>query len=163
MKTVIQYTATGATRVVGKLTVTTLGLRGPAGPRGLRGERGLPGAPGTGATAVPRTALDVLSGHRAVRAVDDGTVAVCDAGTLSHAATFLGVSRDAASAGAPVSVQTEGELIEPSWSWTPGLPVFVGASGALTQTSPAAGFALVVGFAQSPTSLWIQPRPPVVL
>ena len=163
MKTVIRYTAIGDARIAGKVVTTSLGFRGPSGPRGLQGLPGIPGSAETASAAVSRIASGVLSGHRAVRSLSALTVALCDAATPLHAQSFLGVTRGAADPGGAVSVQTDGELVEPSWSWSPGLPVFVGLGGVLTQTSPLTGFALVVGFAQSLTSLWVHPRPPVFL
>lgn len=136
-----------------------------AGPQGAPGPQGPPGPPGAaGGTSVTKLAAQALSGHRIVRTVDGATVDYCDADTLAHRDTLLGMTQGAAGAGASVVVQTTGEIDEPSWSWTAGLPVFCGPMGALTQTySSAWKFARIVGWAQSPTRIWFSPREPITL
>lgn len=58
----------------------------------------------------------------------------------------------------------EGPLVEPSWGWTPGLPVFCGPDGVLTQIVPTSGLWLrQVGAAVSATEITVDLRPPVYL
>lgn len=130
------------------------------GPKGDRGDAGLQGPPGpTGGTAVERTAGTALGGHRVVRSAGGISVAYASCTQAEHGDDVLGVTLGAAALGAPVLVQTQGELDEPSWSWTPDEPVFLGEDGGLTQEPPAGvdtKFLLVLGFAASSTRLVIR-------
>lgn len=65
--------------------------------------------------------------------------------------------------GGQVTVQTYGPMEEPSWTWTPDAPIFVGLAGALTQTRPTSGFVLEIATALSATMIFIDPKPPIVL
>ena len=76
---------------------------------------------------------------------------------------MLGITTGAAAAGDAINVQASGEMTEVSWNWTPGLPVFLGTNGLLTQTPPVSGFQLVLGVAISPTKLAINIKQPIVL
>ena len=49
----------------------------------------------------------------------------------------------------------------PSWTWTQGLPLFIGASGVLTQTAPLAGKTRRVGIALTATLINIDFLPPI--
>ena len=112
------------------------------GPRGI-----------TGAQTV--TAIEALGGHRAVTA--DGYH--CTPTTLDKLA---GITKGAASIGNLAAIQTSGYMTEPSWSWTPDAPIFVGASGVLTQSAPS-GVARRVAWALSTTEINIDLFPTIQL
>lgn len=127
---------------------------GPPGPRGPRGESG------TG--EVDFTAATVLSGHRAVLMTGVDEVGYASAGTPSHVGRVVGITTQAAEAGASVTVRTAGLMTESSWGWTPGAPVYVGVDGVLTQTSPSGGqWAQIIGVPSAPTQLWVDIQPPI--
>jgi hypothetical protein len=94
-------------------------------------------------------------------------VAYASAAQSGHMHTFLGVTTGAAADGAPSDVVTHGQVEDSSWTFTAGLPVFVStAPGILTQSapvSPGSLFALRIGVALSPTSLFVSPAMPVAL
>jgi hypothetical protein len=125
------------------------------------------GAPGTagpsGGTTLSKTASTSLQGQYAVKSTGDSTVGPPDPGTPSDANLIVGITTGAASSGDPVMVRSLGEMVDPGWSWTPDLPVFVGAGGVLTQVVPTSGWLLQVGFAESATKLLIGLRPPLQL
>lgn len=153
--TTVEVHGLGAAMVI---EVTT---SGPRGPQGLPGEAGPPGD-----KLVTYPAAHAISGHRLVIVDVAGAVTYADAATLEHLHRVVGMTTGAASAGAQVTVQRYGECTEPSWSWTPDVPVYLGAAGALTQTPPArpaAQFSLVVGVAMSSTTLFMALREPLVL
>lgn len=128
------------------------------------GGRGPQGVPGPTGGSLVRIADGAISGHRVVRATSATQVGYCDAGTLAHMFTCLGVTTGAAANGAELEVTNLGELIEPSWSWTAGLPIFCGAQGVLTQTyDPAWAWCLVVAVAETSTKIFIQPRTPIAI
>lgn len=126
------------------------GLRGPAGRDGVAG--------GQSETLVAGAAL---SGHRAVIA-SGGSAYYASADSPQTAAQTVGVTTQAADAGAPVTVQRFGRLVELTWSWVPG-PVYLGLAGALTQTAPETGVYLQIGVALDATTLDIRIGTPVEL
>lgn len=128
------------------------------------GTQGPPGPPGpAGGQALVKTADVTLSGHRVVRATSALGVNYADNQTPSHAATVVGVTTGAALLGAAVIVQVSGEIVEPSWAWTPNLPVYCGPNGTLTQTPPSSGWLLEIGFAVAATQLFIRAKTPIFL
>lgn len=139
------------------------GPRGPAGAQGPKGDDGPQGPPGT--TTITVTADTNLSGHRAVRWATPTRVDYASAADPSRAWT-IGITLGAATAGAPVEVETLGLVTEPSWSWDPNALVFLGVDGVLTQIppeAPALSCRVVVGRAVSSTSLWVHTDSPIRL
>ena len=127
------------------------------------GVQGPPGPPGAaGGAVLSLIAGAALGGHRAVRSLA-GAVIYADCETLADASLVLGITQGAAIDGAPVLVQTMGLMTEPSWSWTPDLPVFVGSAGVLTQTPPPTGYRLIVGIATRADQIHIGLKMPIVL
>lgn len=127
------------------------------------GTQGPPGTPGElGAAYVEFPAAVALGGHRAVR-LQAGEAIYADNTVLADANVVLGITRGAAAAGALAQIQFGGLMTEPSWAWTPDLPVFCAAAGALTQTPPITGFSLIVGIATRPTQILIGAKSPIVL
>lgn len=116
-----------------------------------------------GSPDLAMTAGQDLGGQRAVLQWPDGTARYADEGTPSE---VLGVTTAAAAMGALASVRTSGMMTDPSFSWTPGEPVYLGAGGALTQTPPDAATAIIeiiIGTAVTDTTLLIRIRQPVYL
>lgn len=144
-----------------------VGVQGPQGDRGPRGFTGLTGPTGpTGIDAglLTKTAAQTLSGHRVVRSSGGDDVELCSAADLGDLHTALGVTTSAAVAGDLVPVRTLGELVEGSWSWAEGSPVYCGVDGVLTQTfDPGWAWSRVIAVATSPTSIYILPREPIAL
>lgn len=117
---------------------------------------------GQGETSVFLKAAQNLSGHRAVKATPAGAdYASCD--VADDANSLIGITTGAAVGGELAKIQTDGELSEPSWSWIVGKPLFCGLNGMLTQTSPVAGYSLIVGIAIEPSSILISVKQPIVL
>jgi hypothetical protein len=87
-----------------------------------------------------------LSGHRAVVATATGA-AYAQPDTPEHQDAVLGITTGAALAGQTATIQAAGEMTEPSWSWTPGLPIFVGPGGLLTQAPPSTGWVQIIALA----------------
>lgn len=112
------------------------------------------------------TAGEPLGGHRVVVADETGRAIHADPANLSHASRILGMTTGAAAQGNPAEVVRAFEMEEQSWAWTPGAAVFLGATGVLTQSVPEvpeAAFSLIVGFALTPTRLFINVREPILL
>lgn len=117
---------------------------------------GLPGRDGADGGLIVGIAGQALSGQRAVRHDATGLVVHGDPRS-AVGAQIIGVSVGAALMGAPVSVLSSGEMTEPSWTWSAG-PIFLGANGMLTQSAPATGILVVVGYAAGPIKMVVAPR-----
>lgn len=93
-----------------------------------------------------RLAGEPLSALRAVRLLPDLRAVACEP---ADAASLAGLAVTAAAAGAAVSIRTAGVVRDASWSWTPGLPLFLAPGGALTHTPPGSGPLRQVAIAQA--------------
>ena len=113
---------------------------------------GLQGPQGTAGTGSIIAGLAV-GGHRAITAQ----------GLYPTSATLdlvLGITLGAALSGQSVNYVNEGPIVEGSWAWTPGLPIFVGVNGVLTQTEPA-GTMRRIATAITATSLLVDLQPTI--
>lgn len=127
---------------------------------------GIPGPPGPpgpgGVTTHSLTAGAILGGLRVVLNGPSGAVHA-SADNPDHSARVIGITLGAATTGSPVTVQSTGSVTELSWTWTPDDDIYLGLNGVLTQTiPPTAAFAQRVGYAVSPTSMWVDLGEPVV-
>ena len=132
-----------------------------AGP--AAGAPGPAGAAGTNGGTGTYTAGMTLSGGMVVAVRSDGNAYYADSSTPADAWRTAGFTTGAASLGSAVIVQESGELTEPGWAWTPGLPVFLGSTGLPTQAAPASGFILIVGVALEPTVLLVRIEQAIIL
>lgn len=96
-----------------------------------------------------------LGGNRVVVLNDSGLTIYADKDIYSHIFKILGITTGSTVNAGTATVQTYGEMIEPSWAWTPGLPIYVGTNGLLTQTIPNSGFICQIGFAETATKIFI--------
>ena len=128
------------------------------------GQQGPPGAPGGGSATASVFSLTAgpagVSGHRAVMATSDGTAAHADP---AEARAYVGISKHAAVAGAPVAIALRDTLTESSWAWVPGKTIYFTADGMLTQTVPTTTAVTPIGVALSATSILISRDNPVFL
>lgn len=134
-----------------QVAVDTPGLPGPPGPPGS-----------AGAQTLTLTAAQALSGHRMVVATASGAV-YADPTDPDHADALVGLTTGAALMGDPASVLAAGELTEPSWAWTPGLPLYVTALGLLSHTPPPAGWVQMAALALTPTRVLLTPRQTILM
>lgn len=127
------------------IVVASPGAAGPIGPPGPAGGNVFQG-----------TAGQILGGHRVVRG-SSGDLTYASADIEEHGDDVMGVTMTASALGGTVSVFAAGEMEEPSWTWAPFEPIFLGLDGMLTQTPPiGAKFHLTIGFATSTTSMMIR-------
>lgn len=125
-------------------------------------EQGPAGPPGNDRVSVSRApAAENLSGHRAIGGSGDG-VRARSASDLSTLGQVVGVTLGSAVRGQEVQFQTSGEIVEPSWSWTPGR-VWLGENGLLTQTLPTQGYLQQIGVSNGPTKLIVNIGMPIQL
>jgi hypothetical protein len=133
---------------------------------------GVPGPPGAGGTGsggtltMTGTAAVALSGHRAVYRRPDGLIDYASANNLGCLHEAIWVTTGAATMGGDVSMVMFGEMSEPSWTWVPGVPIFLGINGVLTQTAPlapAADFLVVLGYVPITTKMFVDRQPSIDL
>jgi hypothetical protein len=137
--------------------VIAVGMQGPPGVDG--------GGAGSGGIET-YVAGDTINGHRVIVTDADGEAIHADVTDLTHANMAMKISLAAADAGDEVEVQLTGRITEPSWSWTPGGTIYVGAGGVLTQTvpaSPGSAFSKPVAVAETATRILIIQEPPTIL
>lgn len=96
-----------------------------------------------------------LNGNFAVKVNGAGLADVPALASLTDGQAIIGITTGAIATGASGPVQTEGNMSDSAWAWTPGLPVYAANLGALTQTAPAGKWVLQVGVAETATSLAI--------
>ncbi len=123
------------------------------------GVQGPPGVPGASNQFEYFQAGVTVGGNRAVSVNSSGHLVYPD--TTSEDTYVVGITTASAGLGELVQVQLVGTQTEPSWSWTPSLPVFVGSNGTLTQTPPTSGQVIIVGYSLTPTKIFIDKQPTV--
>jgi hypothetical protein len=107
-------------------------------------------------------ATQVISGHR-VCLFESNQLTYCDSANTSHAGKAIGLTLNSATIGGNVSIQKSGEVTEPSWNWVDGAALYIGSNGILTQTPTSNGFIQKVGYAISPTKIWIDFKESIIL
>lgn len=125
-------------------------------------EQGPPGPPGpAGGSVVPSTAGEVTSALRVLYELN-GQAFPLDYRDTEHIQLLLGISLNAAPAGAQINVQRFGPIEDAAWSWTPGR-LWLGPGGTLTQTPPADGYDVLMGTAVSASRIFLNPQDPINL
>lgn len=95
----------------------------------------------------------ILSANKVIIANDSGQAVVADKDVDGDRSRVLGLTQSSASLGASVKYTISGIHTNDTWTWTMGMPVFLGNTGELTQTVPTTGFLMVIGFPVSATKL----------
>lgn len=125
----------------------------------LRGPKG-----DAGSSLESYVAAAAMSGHKAVTLDGTGQAIVADCRMAVHAAAVLGVSIGAAAAGSPVTVRGIGLIELSGWGLIPGLPVYLGESGALVQAVPSSAlFIKPVGYALTSSAVLVDLQPAIFL
>lgn len=134
---------------------------GEVGPRGIQGEQGIAGA----ATLETYIAATDLGGNRILVTNAAGELIYADVADVNHANQAVRISTQAAVAGAGILVQSSGRMTEPSWNWTPGATLYVGANALPTETVPVAPavFSKPIAVAETATRILMIHEPPVML
>jgi hypothetical protein len=108
-------------------------------------------------------AAEPVSGHQVIALDSAGEAVYATADDASFLFRVVGVSANAATTGALVTVQNADVMEHGGWSWTPGDTLFLGLGGGLVNAvPPTAAFVLVVGRALSATRILIGLQSPIV-
>lgn len=114
--------------------------------------------------AISLIASGAIGGHRVLVTNGDGSCSYADATNSAHVNRVIGISSSAAIDGADVTIITLGQIVESSWNWTIGQPVFIGTNGLLTQTEPTApSFWHIIGVAIAADTIFVQQNQPIIL
>ena len=117
----------------------------------------VPGPQGEpGQTGVRIVAAVPLGGHRVVTVFGQ----YAEPGDED---VLAGITTGAVSAGDETYAVRQGIINEPSWSWTPGQPIFIASSGILTQSAPTSSRIRRVAWALTSTSINVDFFPAIEL
>ena len=117
-------------------------------------EQGPPGPPGTD-FVFQCLAAEAVGGHRVVIGSGFNGVLLANAGNEAHFGKVIGLTMNAASIGGAVTVKNVGAVDEPSWNFTPDADVWLASNGLFTQTPPNSVFTQRIGYALTPTRMWV--------
>lgn len=123
------------------------------------GSQGPQGVPGASFLYTYVTAAESIGGNRVVSTNSSGQLVYAN----SFSTHVLGISTASCTSGEVCEVQTSDMMTEPSWSFTVNMPVFAGDNGMLTQVPPTIGTLHTLGYAITPTKLFIDKQPPITL
>lgn len=119
--------------------------------------------PASDTVAMTAIAGEAIGGHRAVVIDASGLAWYADRATADNMLRIAGITQGAVILGDSAVITVKGKLVEPTWAWTPYLPIFLEHSGLLTQTPPTDGFQIVLGTALNPTTIFVNPSAPLVI
>ena len=91
---------------------------------------------------------------------NDNKLYYADQSNPAHFNRVLGITTGAAARDSPASVRVGGIMTEPTWNWDLDKFIYLGANGLLTQTPPATGFLLEMGWPINPTSMMVDIKLP---
>lgn len=103
-----------------------------------------------------------ISALRIVYMISDSEVALADPSAYDTS-NVAGVVVDAIADGSAGTIIQSGVLTDSSWSWIPGEPLFLSASGIITQTPPTTGYSVIVGTAINATTMQVKLDTPLCL
>ncbi|NQZ06059.1 MAG: hypothetical protein HRT35_02765 [Algicola sp.] len=98
---------------------------------------------------------EALGGQKWVTTNALGEAILADS-TAADGNKILGMTITAASSGASVDIKMLGELTDPSFSFTPDVPIWLGLTGLSTQTAPSIGIVSLVAQALTATKIFIR-------
>lgn len=136
---------------------TMVVVAGQSGPPGPRGPAGIAGTQFERSTSGPMSAL------RIVWEDADGLVHVLDKDDGDHIGLIAGLTITATGTAGAVTVQRAGPVDDDAWAWVASGPIWLGDSGIPTQTPPTAGYDVQIGYAVSPTRIYLDIQPPINL
>jgi hypothetical protein len=124
-------------------------------PKGDKGDDGV--------TTIKKKALGNIGADRFVISNINGTISHADQTNLNHLGKVLGITLNSASDGEDVDILLTGFVSFNGWDFDVNLPIYLGVNGLITQVLPVNGFSQILGFAESPDTIFVNLREPIVL
>lgn len=132
--------------------ITVEGI-GPRGETGAQGE-----------SRQQYVASTNISGHVVVAISSDGQLIVADCTQSTHALSVVGITTNAVTTGNTTLVSVTGKVEHLGWTFTQGMPVYLGLNGQITQALPLSReFTKIIGIAVSPTIINLQLQPAIFI
>lgn len=121
-------------------------------------------SPGFLSEATPPNVLEVVStavrsGHKLVFVSD---LAYVSPTNTSRSGELIGLTRNAAGIGDPISILLEGPITHSAWTFTPGSVVYMGINGSIIETPTLTGLWWPIGNAIDATSIFFKPQQPII-
>lgn len=126
----------------------------------MGGAVGPPGHAGGTVESLPTNS--VISTHKAVIIGAGGFVEYASADNISTASSVVGITIQSVNAGWPVNIKTAGDIDDSAWTWTAGLPIYLGLNGALTQDQNVGAVQLQLATAASTTKIIVGIKMPFI-
>lgn len=106
-----------------------------------------------------------LSGHMIVTRNSSGDLVYASNNDPANLNAPLWMTVNAGLVSESVQVLMFGEFQEPSWTWIPGEPIYLGINGVMTQVVPVTPsiFLAQVGYATGTTSIYFDQYPAIGL
>lgn len=94
-----------------------------------------------------------LNAYQLIATDADGDAIYATSANPAHINRVLGVSTRA---GLDIKVRSEGVVENPGWNWSPEALLWVGLDGVITEDPGTGAFTQAVGFAKTPTSIYVR-------
>lgn len=104
-----------------------------------------------------------VSAYRVLYADIDGKSYLASSDDVLTAQTIRGITIQSGDEDDTVTVISEGEITNNSWNWSGNQSLFLGVGGVITATKPVTGYAVRIGYATSPDTMFISIGPVIIL
>lgn len=127
-----------------------IALPDSSGGGGGASDTGLDTAEFLASADIPKLSLVTLSGL------------IANSNTMAHFNRVLGIVMDDVANGFIGTAIVEGEVDDPSWTWTPGSKLFLNGT-ALSLLAPTSGFSQMIAIVRTDTKIFVRLQPPIFL
>lgn len=117
--------------------------------------KGPPGPPGPSSSLFQAIAGTDLIAYKLAALDQNANLVYCSSNNLQHAGKVLGILNNSALAGDYCQVTSDNIITNPGWNWITQQNLFVGQNGDIS-TVPSGLFSQRIGWAASPTSIFVQ-------
>lgn len=106
---------------------------------------------------------EIISALKVVRLNTTSDAFVADPTGTFEEAKAIGIARSAGGIGATIDVQTFGILEDASFTFSANTPLFLSATGSITDVAPVSGYNVQIGHGLGAGSIFIALREPILL
>lgn len=99
------------------------------------------------------TAETPIDAYKAVTVNSTGQAVLASSDNVAHQDRVVGITT---TSGSVVTVKSSGSLTNAQWNWVVNNPVFLGLNGELTQQPFTGVITQQLGFAKTPTSIFVR-------